>query len=578
MKIRHIILLVFLLSGNVFAQPILENKLNKQYKERPTERELLLQKVFIEANKEKLLGNFEDAIYLFKEVIGKDKKNDVAFFELAKLYALSKEEDKAVRAVKDALDLNRDNLWYNLFYADLLMQQNNYQNASSVYEQLIKAYPDNEDLYFEQAYILTKAEKPEQAIKVYDLLESRTGVNPDISKQKYDLYMRMNKPAKAEEVLLTLVEAHSYDSNYHLILADHYERIGKKDKAVAVYKKILTIDPEQPNATLALAEMYEDKGETANYLKSMQGVFSNPDVSIDLKIQEIVPYIKLVSETDDGFVKKEAIRLTQILTETHPNEAKAFSVHGDMLNYCDKPEQALTQYKQAVELKSNAFVVWEQIFFINSALNQPDQLHENTEAALELFPNQPSVYFFNGLAKGQLKKHKEAVETLEEALLMVGKNQSLKEQILIQIGVNYHGLNKYTKSDEAFEQVLAINDKNPLALNNYGYYLAVRGEQMERAEKMVLEATKLSPNDPSIQDTYGWILYKKKKYKEAQKWIRKALDSGAGNNPTVLENYGDVLYKLDDVEEAVKYWQLAQEKGANSEVLDKKIAERKLYE
>ena len=101
---------------------------------------------------------------------------------------------------------------------------------------------------------------------------------------------------------------------------------------------------------------------------------------------------------------------------------------------------------------------------------------------------------------------------------------------------------------------------------------------MERAEKMVLEATKLSPNDPSIQDTYGWILYKKKKYKEAQKWIKKALDNGAANNPTVLENYGDVLYKLDDVEEAVKYWQLAQEKGAASEVLDKKIAERKLYE
>ncbi len=578
MKIRHTIVFILFISVNVFAQPILEEKLNKQYKERPTERELLLEKVFIEASKEKMLGNFEDAIYLFKEVLGKDKKNDVAYFELAKLYSLTKNEDKALRAIKDALDLNKDNLWYNLFYADLLVQQNNYQSASGVYEKLIKVYPDNEDLYFEQAYLLTKADKADQAISVYDLLESRSGINPDISKQKYDLYMRMGKEGKAEDVLRQLVASYSYDVNYHLILADHHERMGNKDKAAKVYKEILKIDPEQPNATLALAEMYEDKGDTANYLKSMQGVFSNPDVNIDLKIQEIVPYIKLVSETQDEAVKKEAIRLTEILTATHPGEAKAFSVHGDMLNYCNKPKQALTQYKQAVELESNAFVVWEQIFFINSALYQPKELERNTEAAMDFFPNQPSVYFFNGLAKGQLKKHKEAIETLNEAMLMVGKNTQLKEQILIQLGVNYHGQNKHTKSDESFEQALALNENSPLALNNYGYYLTLRGEQLKRAEEMVEKATKLSPNDPSIQDTYGWILYKKKKYSDAKKWIQKALNGGGENNPNVLEHYGDVLFKLNETEAAVKYWQMAQQKGSTSEMLDKKITDRKLYE
>jgi len=102
--------------------------------------------------------------------------------------------------------------------------------------------------------------------------------------------------------------------------------MGAKEKASKVYKKILTVDKENPNATLALAELYQDQGESIKYLRSMSGVFSNPKVDIDLKIKEIVPYIKEVSESKDQALKMEAIKLTALLTQTHPEEAKAFSV------------------------------------------------------------------------------------------------------------------------------------------------------------------------------------------------------------------------------------------------------------
>lgn len=390
--------------------------------------------------------------------------------------------------------------------------------------------------------------------------------------------MRADQPKKALEELQKLTNANPQNTANQLLLAQHYERVGAKDKASKVYKKILEIEPENPNATIALANVYQTQGETAQYLRSMRSVFGNADVNLDLKIKEIVPYIKEVSESKDDALKAEAISLTQLLTETHPDQAKAFSVHGDMLNYCEKPLEALPQYQRAVALESNAFMVWEQIFFINSGLNQPKELLQNTEMALELFPSQPTVYFFNGLALTQLKRHREALDILEEALIMSGRNPTLKEQILIQMGVNFSYLGKPEKSDGAFEEALSLNDKSPLALNNYAYHLAMRGEDIQRAEKMVKQALDESPKDSTIQDTYGWILYKKGKYKEAQKWIKKALDGGAANNPTVLENYGNVMYQLNDPDEALKYWEMAREKGANSELLDKKIADRKLYE
>jgi len=563
-----LVLILAMFACSAFAQP----------RKRPTKKELDIQAIFIDANKSKMLGNLNLAIERFERVLSKDKKNHVAMYELSELYALKKNDEKALRYIKSALDLAPDIAHYNSLYADILVHRNNFDGASKVYDKLIENDPENEDLYLEQAYLYAKSDRYDEAIRIYNMLESKTGVVPEISKQKYDLYMRADQPKKALEELQKLTNANPQNTANQLLLAQHYERVGAKDKASKVYKKILEIEPENPNATIALANVYQTQGETAQYLRSMRPVFGNADVNLDLKIKEIVPYIKEVSESKDDALKAEAISLTQLLTETHPDQAKAFSVHGDMLNYCEKPLEALPQYQRAVALESNAFMVWEQIFFINSGLNQPKELLQNTEMALELFPSQPTVYFFNGLALTQLKRHREALDILEEALIMSGRNPTLKEQILIQMGVNFSYLGKPEKSDGAFEEALSLNDKSPLALNNYAYHLAMRGEDIQRAEKMVKQALDESPKDSTIQDTYGWILYKKGKYKEAQKWIKKALDGGAANNPTVLENYGNVMYQLNDPDEALKYWEMAREKGANSELLDKKIADRKLYE
>ena len=68
-----------------------------------------------------------------------------------------------------------------------------------------------------------------------------------------------------------------------------------------------------------------------------------------------------------------------------------------------------------------------------------------------------------------------------------------------------------------------------------------------------------------------------KKYDDAKIWVGKALENGGRNNGTLLEHYGDILYQLGDKESAVKYWEDAKKAGA-SELIDKKIMEKKLYE
>ena len=95
---------------------------------------------------------------------------------------------------------------------------------------------------------------------------------------------------------------------------------------------------------------------------------------------------------------------------------------------------------------------------------------------------------------------------------------------------------------------------------------------------MSFNSNLLEPNNGTFQDTYAWILYKLQQYDEALSWILKAVENGSSESPVVLEHYGDILYKLNRKNEEFEKWEQAKVIGEGSELLEKKIREKKLYE
>src|SRR3569832_436224 len=157
------------------------------------------------------------------------------------------------------------------------------------------------------------------------------------------------------------------------------------------------------------------------------------------------------------------------------------------------------------------------------------------------YPDQPSTYFFNGFAKIQKKKYKEAIDVLNTGLKMVVDNKELEEGFYTSLGDAYNELKKYAESDESYDKALEINPKSANTLNNYAYYLSLRGEKLDKAEQMSKQSNELQPKQSSYEDTYGWIMYKMGKFNEAKTWIEKALADGSDKSAAVLEHYGDIL-------------------------------------
>jgi len=292
----------------------------------------------------------------------------------------------------------------------------------------------------------------------------------------------------------------------------------------------------------------------------------------------MIPYIQKVANTGNKKLADAVIELAQILTDVHPNNAKSFSVYGDLLNHSERPKEALVKYMQTLKLDNSVFTVWEQVMYLNLELNDFDALLKTSNEALDLFPNKAKAYYLNGIANSEKRNYTDAIDGFQQALMMSAKNNRMRADIHGRLGEVYHNSKKYTQSDKNFEKALKLNPDAFTILDSYSFHLALRGDQLVKAEQMSKRSIELQPNQPRLQDTYGWILYKMKNYIGAKEWLEKAMTNGGESMPTLLEHYGDILFKLNDKEQALLYWQKAQEKGSSSELLYKKITNKQLFE
>jgi tetratricopeptide (TPR) repeat protein len=550
-----------------------------QLDNRPSELEINLQKIFIEANKEKILGRYEDAAALFKEVLAQDAKNDAALYELARMYDVLEKPDNALQCIGQALAIDPGNEWYRITKAEILRNARREKEAALVYEKLAKEKPENNYYYYEWAELLEKSGQAAVAVKVYDAIEKRFGFDEEIAMKRQPLYLGLNKPQKAIDDMLRLIKENPGVINYQVGLAELYTKANKPKEAGATYQKILQEDPGNPEANFALAKSYKEKGQQLQYLDAIKPIFRKADVPIDFKVKELLPYVQQFAQSKtmpDPALAQAVLQLAELLAQTHPEEAKSHSLLADVLfNGLGDTDRALAELLKTKELDNSVFAVWEQIMYIYAEKGDFVDLKKTTEESMDLFPNKAKTYYFNGIANTELGNASKAIASLEQCLLMSGRNSAMQLDVYERLGRAYAQSKQYDKADGAFEAGLKIDPNAEGLLAAYGISLAERGAQLDKAKQLAKKALDLEPNAPAGMEAYGWVLYIAKDYKNAKEWLGKSAQAATAS-VSALERYGDVLFQLGNKNEATAYWQKAIAKGGDAKRLNKKINTMKL--
>jgi tetratricopeptide (TPR) repeat protein len=320
-----------------------------------------------------------------------------------------------------------------------------------------------------------------------------------------------------------------------------------------------------------MAEFYRLDNNAEKQIEYLGLAFRNRSLPVDRKMAVIIDFLTNENLFNDN---KTAIdTLINVLSKIHPGDFRVMTAKADYLSKIEKYEEAIAVYNEVLEEQKDNYFIWEQAIFIENILGNTEQVYNKCSEALRIFNDKPFLYLLHGSAAMQKDKNNEAIKSLEKGLEYVENNIPLTVQFYMFLAESWRNLERDKKSDEYFEKALQMEPDNIMILNNYGYYLALREENLEKAEKMSKKTIIAEPQNSTYLDTYAWILFKMGKLKEAQRYIEKAIENGGDQDPDILEHYGDILQKSGMAAEAKKYWLKAKEKGGSSEELERKINE-----
>lgn len=526
--------------------------------------------------KEKITGNPEKAAEAFASCLRTDPTNHAAMYELAAIYNDQKKYNDALFFARNAVSLQPDNEWYQLLLADTYEKVGKLNEAVLTYDKLIKKHPNRPDYLFSKAEVLLYQNKIQEAIDTYDLLEKEIGISRELSQQKQRLYLKLGKVDAAANEIEKLIQSNPKDITNYSLLVEMYQVNNQPEKAMAVIQRMKAVDPDNPYIALALSEQYRSQGDKQASFNELKNAFRSSELGSDMKIRILTSYLPIISNNPE--MQQQALELSKILSEVHTTEAAPQAVYGDFLAINKQNDKARDQYRIAIGLDKKNLQAWQQLLLIESDLRDFEAMEKEASEALEYYADQSSLYLFKGIAQIQNKREAEAVKSLTTGSKMVVDNDAQLVEFYSNLGDAYNKLKDYPNSDKYYEKALKLDPNNVYVLNNFAYYLSLRNEQLEKAAEMSKHSNELSPNNASFLDTYAWVLYKQGKYTDALVWMDKAMAAGAEGNGTILEHYGDALYKLGKEGEALNYWQRAKAAGDHSDLLDKKISEKKLYE
>lgn len=527
------------------------------------------QYVLIEAVKQKNLGNLPEAVKLYNLVIKERPGCDVAYYEAGSIYLMTNQLELARTNLQKAYMLDRDNKWYTMAYVNSLGALKAYDSITDILKEKIKNEPDEIEWEYQLATAYYSMGKTGRAVRVLENIEKERGFSEKITLLKASIYESEGKYELAkneiDKVMILFPEA----IRFRIVAAELCIKSGEEDKAATYYHQILDIDSTNIIALTNLTEYYRKKKDYGNSLKYLGKSFESKQVDVKKKLAILSYYLsekEIVANYSD-----ELDKILQVFLQNNPEEIQGRLLAADF--YLDQKDykEAFYQLKYYLDQTPGNYAMCMQAILLANAASLNEDLLQCTAKALTYYPDSADIRFFRAIGLFETEEYKLLIADLDSVSF---ENYSTKEYVsqskMLYAEAMYR-LGEYDTSDSLFESLIREEPENYMVLNNYSYYLAERGVKLDRAVKWSGITIRDNPKNATFLDTYAWVLYKMKRYEEAEKSILNALQYGGENDPEVNEHAGDIQVALRSYEIARSYYLKAIILGGDKEKLEQKI-------
>ncbi len=405
-----------------------------------------------------------------------------------------------------------------------------------------------------------------------------------------------DKPA-AFAMLEELLAPYKTTLDAHLALAQGAIANSDTVRARQEVKAALAIQPDSELAILTLAQAASDKDEALAILESflvahplareVRTSYARLLIEQQQYEKARAQYEKLITSQPDDASTIFALGMLNAQMHDYVPAEKYLTHYLDMLSQQPDnrrdPTPALLALSQIAEARndSDAELKWlSQIergdTYLPAQFKRAQIIAKHGDLAaarhvLEtLQPESDKEKITITLAESQLLRDAghaaEAMKILKASLKKSPDNPDL----LYDYAMTAEKVGQLDLMETTLRHLMKVAPDNQHAYNALGYTFADRGIRLPEAKVLIAKALKLTPDDPFIMDSMGWVYYRLGDLKEAEHYLQDAYTLRA--DPEIATHLGEVLWVQDKKDEAKKIWRDAVAKDPKNETLKSTLA------
>jgi tetratricopeptide (TPR) repeat protein len=511
--------------------------------------------VYVEAIKQKLMGNGGDALKYLEQCVKINPESDAAYYQMAQILSSRGDIVNGKQFAEKALSINQNNIWYLIMLAEIYYHEKNLDTAIIYYEKAVKFFPDRESIKLTLGNLYSENADFKKANEIYNYLDNKYGINETTTVSSIKSLMSSGKYEEALVKVKLLLKGNPDEILYNGLLAEIYKGKGENEKAREVYKQLIERNPDNPQTQLSLCDFLVTVKSYDELFLLLNTVILNDKVPKEDKISLIARLLEL-----PDLIKNKGDNLNvalMLLEASYKDDDIIPLLRPEVLIKQQKLVESSLRLEGIISVNPGNYYAWEKLLLVYLQLGEFQKLLKKGEECATLFNRSflAKILYANGALEHG--KYDIVLEELRKAEILAGENKEYLNQVLTMRADVYYRMKEYSKAFEIFEQILKSNSEDLIVMNNYAYYLAEQNMKLKEAELMAKKVIEKEKTNTTYLDTYGWVLYKRGKLNEAAKIMEAIIKSDGKPDAEWYEHYGFILKKQKKCTKAIENWNIA---------------------
>jgi tetratricopeptide (TPR) repeat protein len=525
--------------------------------------------LYVEAIKQKLLGNGGDALKYLEQCVRLNSGSDAAYYQMAQIVINNGNIKDGKKYAIRACSIDQKNVWYLMMLAGIYYQEKNLDSAIIYYEKAVNYLPDKENLQLTLGNLYSENKNYNKAASIFSSFDEKYGVNESSTVAAIRNLMSAGKFDDALIKAKLLHKEYPEEILYSGLEAEIYQGKGENVKAKEVYQELIEKQPDNPQTQLSICDFLITEKSFDELFAFLNTVILNSKVTREDKISLVARLLdqpEIIKDHNDNL-----ILALMVLEANFKNDEIFVLFRPEVLVKLGKLAEAADCLEAIILNNEKNYYAWEKLLFVYLELKDYKRLTEKAGECATLFNRSflAKILYANGaMETGQ---YQIALEELRKATILAADNQDSIAQVLTMKADVYYKMKDYKKAFEIFDEALKSNKEDLAIINNYAYYMSEQNMNLKEAEKMAKKVIETEKGNTTFLDTYGWVLYKRGKLSEAAKVFEEIINSGKEPDAVWYEHYGYILKKQKNCDKAIENWNIAIRTDSTKIYLNKEI-------